>query len=93
VADWWAPVLRYEMTHGSPKLIVLMGMNAQRHFNRWRRSGAIPLDPPAVQVLHYAFRPKTPETVALYHRQFAEVAALAAELSGHPRDRSLRTTA
>ena len=80
VADWWAPVLHWEIRHGAPKLLVVMGDQARRHLDRWRLNGLLPLDPPTVQVWHYAFRRQSGEGIAEYERQFAAVATLASQL-------------
>ena len=83
--DCWAPVLNYEMRVGSPKLIVLMGDKTRSQFNRLRLAGRIPIEPPTVQVTHYAFRRQSAEGRAAYHREFDAVARIAATLNKTPR--------
>ena len=77
--DWWAPVLKYEMLSGAPRLIVTMGGQAQRHFNRFRRKGWVPAKPSCRHVWHYAFRGKTALRKAEYYRQFEAVRKAAAQ--------------
>ncbi len=78
VFDWWAPVLRYEMEHGAPRLLVLMGGNTRDQVNRLRLAGHIPLDPSSVTITHYSFRAKSADRVAAYDVQFDQLRDLAA---------------
>jgi hypothetical protein len=88
IAEAWAPVLRYELEHGQPRLLVFLGRRAtgfgesERLTRQLSTSGLIPDLPTTANVYHYAFigqrvdkgrGPGHPERIAEWDEQFAEV--------------------
>jgi hypothetical protein len=91
VAEAWAPVLRYELEHGQPKLLVVLGKTkTQEPLEHLERRGLIPRLPRTKPIYHYSYigsrpqgklGPMHPERIAAWDHEFAEIAKIAAELS------------
>lgn len=61
MADWWAPVLKYELTHGRPQLVVALGTKAHEHLQRLERQRLIPKLPPLERIHHYSYIGQRPD--------------------------------
>jgi hypothetical protein len=86
VAEAWAPVLRWELEAGTPRVVVAVGRDAERYLTRLERDGAIPPLPALRYVEHYtsvAMRPRgrvppnDPARIEEYRQAFAEFATAA----------------
>jgi serine/threonine protein kinase len=84
-AETWAPVLRWEVETGRPRLIVAMGKQPMAMLRHLGRCGLIEL-PRLVGMTHYAYigqradgsrGPMHPARVAEYDQEFSDVARIA----------------
>jgi hypothetical protein len=62
VAEWWAPVLRYELEQGRPRHLIVLGKNADSYLSHLERNGLLPQLPPRTRVAHYSYIAMRPET-------------------------------
>lgn len=87
----WAPVLRWELEQGKPRLIVALGKEAARLLASLRSAGLLPEFPPVVQIHHYAYiasradaarrlGPMHPTRLAEYDATFARIQRQVAKL-------------
>lgn len=93
VAKAWAPVLRWELEHCTPQLVVTVGLSADRLFKRLINNGDIDYQGPLGFVTHYTGiarypdhkgrRAMHPDRVAEYAQQFQRVSDLAQTLVTH----------
>ena len=88
VAEAWAPVLNYELEEGRPKLLVVLGGNAEKLLGHLCRKGLLAPLPPARRIDHYSYvamrpdrqrglGPGDPRRIAEWDSEFAEVARIA----------------
>jgi hypothetical protein len=86
VAEVWAPVLRYELEAGQPKLVVILGKTiTTKPLEHLMRRGLIPPLPQTKTIEHYTYitsraagrvGPMDPKRVAAWDAEFAHAAAL-----------------
>ena len=69
VARAWASVLAYELTAGTPKVLIVLGDAADGLLKHLRERRLVPADPPAVRVAHYSYLAMRPETSGLRRPQ------------------------
>lgn len=55
VAEMWAPVLRFELEHGRPQRLVVLGGNAHTSLRHLERRRLIPQLPPFERLDHYSY--------------------------------------
>lgn len=55
LAEVWAPVLRYELEHGKPQVLIVMGAAADAALTHLERDGLIPRLPPRRRINHYSY--------------------------------------
>jgi uracil-DNA glycosylase len=81
----WAPVLRWELSHGNPRVVVALGKNVSTTLKQLEADGLVKL-PDLKMVQHYSYvamrprgrlGPMHPQRVAEYDAEFAEIAKLA----------------
>jgi uracil-DNA glycosylase len=86
VAEAWAPVLRYEIDVGQPKVVVALGKTTRQPLDYLQRRGLIPRLPETVTIYHYTYLgsrpqgklgPMHPERVDAWDAEFAKIAAMA----------------
>jgi hypothetical protein len=86
VAEAWSPVLRYELEHGQPKLLVILGKKTRQPLLHLERQRLIPELPEHRTIHHYSYiasrpqgklGPMHPDRVAAWDTEFARIAALA----------------
>lgn len=92
VAKDWAPVLRYELELGKPKLIVIVGKKTEKPLKALEQMGLIPKLPPTMTIPHYSYitsrpdrarglGPGDPVRVAEWDAEFAAIAQQAKQLT------------
>jgi uracil-DNA glycosylase len=90
VAEAWAPVLRYELEQGRPRLAIALGKKTQEPLEHLQRRGLIPRLPPTITIYHYSYLgsrpqgklgPMHPDRLAAWDADFAHIAARGRELS------------
>lgn len=92
VAEAWANVLRFELEHGAPRLVVILGEKTAKPLKHLVRKRLIAELPETVTIYHYSYigsrpqgrlGPMRPGRVAAWGREFMAIAgranALAAE--------------
>jgi hypothetical protein len=55
VAEWWAPVLTYELVQGQPEYLVALGTKADKLPTHLEDGALIPALPPRRRIYHYSF--------------------------------------
>jgi hypothetical protein len=55
VAEAWAPVLRFELEHGAPTRLIVLGGAAERLLTHLHRKGLLPSLPAQASVHHYSY--------------------------------------
>jgi hypothetical protein len=80
----WAPVFKYELAHGAPRVLVFLGAAAGKHVTDLGRGGLIGTLPSTLRIEHYsyiAFRPDHrgrprmhPDRIAEWSDRFGEIA-------------------
>lgn len=84
ILEAWAPVFRYEVTSGAPRVLVFLGAAPQKYATDLHRRGLIGNLPPTERIEHYsflAFRPdhrgrprQHPDRIAEWSDRFAAIA-------------------
>lgn len=62
IAEAWAPVLRYELEYGQPKVLVVLGKKASRLLTHLERNDQIPGLPRREQIHHYSYIGSYPDS-------------------------------
>lgn len=90
VAKDWAPVLRYELELGKPKLIVIVGKKTEKPLRALEQMGLIPRLPLTKTIPHYSYitsrpdgtlGPGHPVRTTAWDAEFAEIARQAQQLT------------
>lgn len=55
MADMWSQVLRYELEYGHPRVVVVLGENADKALMHLRRKELIPELPRWTRIFHYSY--------------------------------------
>lgn len=55
VAEAWAPVLRFELEVGNPKVLIVLGGKAERALKHLRKTRLLPALPPTRRIDHYSY--------------------------------------
>ena len=55
VAEMWAPVLHFELEHGQPELLIVLGGNAYEAIMHLSRRQLLPDLPPIARLHHYSY--------------------------------------
>jgi hypothetical protein len=89
VAEVWAPVLRFELEHGHPKLLVVLGRKTLTPLEHLVRKRLLPPLPETITIYHYSYigsrpqgklGPLHPDRIAAWDADFARIAARALTL-------------
>jgi hypothetical protein len=81
----WAPVLDWELAHGSPQLVVAMGEITMKVLTALGKERRLHLGTDPIQIWSYGYLmqpgrngapPMDPERIRTYRRQFADLAAV-----------------